>query len=152
MHCVNGSIFFPAFLRQPTSIIPDRVKIRLLNWKAWNDLCMYASRRSPTLYLNEIADYESKHNRQPDDWNKIVKRVCDFKDDGHASKLVRAIQAGEEYCAGVDGMKIQGDLWRGIGNLAIDSVEAGKPESNTWVRSAGFDEAWEKFPMREAHL
>jgi hypothetical protein len=37
-------------------------------------------------------------------------------------------------------------LWRKLGHMAIDSVEAGEPH---WVRSCGFDQAWEKIPMRE---
>jgi len=33
----------------------------------------------------------------------------------------------------------------GMGHMAVDSVEAGEPR---WVRSAGFDEAWEGVEVR----
>jgi hypothetical protein len=107
---------------------------------------MYASRGSPSLPLAEITNYKSK---QDSTWPQIFQRVTSFPDDGHASKLVRALAHGEKACEGFEGREgfvIQGDMWRKLGNMAIDSVEAGEPH---WVRSCGFEEAWKDIPDRE---
>lgn len=142
MHCVNSSIFFSRFLTAPW--LSTANKVRLLEWKVRIDLAMYASRKSPTLLLDEISEYKNNAS-----WDDIFARVKHYPDDGHASKLVRAIAHGEKACApwdGKDGWPIKGDMWRKLGNMAIDSVEVGNP---TWVRSCGFDEAWEGVPERE---
>jgi len=107
---------------------------------------MYTSRGCPDLLLDEVAHYSPK---QPSGWDQIIKRVNKMEDDGHASKLVRALAHGQVACEkfeGKDGFVIEGDMWEKLGHMAIDSVEAGEPH---WVRSCGFEEAWEKIPMRE---
>jgi hypothetical protein len=61
----------------------------------------------------------------------------------------RAIANAEAVCKkwqGKEGMLVQGDMWRKLGHMAVDSVEAGEPH---WVRSCGFAEAWEKIPLRD---
>ncbi|KAF2179887.1 hypothetical protein K469DRAFT_715987 [Zopfia rhizophila CBS 207.26] len=144
MHCVNASIFFSSFLKQ--SWLSSANKIRLLEWKVRIDLAMYASRRSPRLNPSEITNYRSKRDSN---WTEIFERVKEFEDDGHASKLVRALANGEKACKKFEdkeGFVIKGDMWRLLGNMVIDSVEEGEP---VWVRSAGFEEAWEKVPERE---
>jgi hypothetical protein len=145
MHCVNCSIFFSTFLKAPWLSVPN--KVRLLEWKVRNDLNMYVSRGCPRLLPSEISNYKSKKESS---WDDIFERVRRFEDDGHASKLVRALAHGEQVCGkyeGKEGFVIQGDMWRKLGNMAIDSVEAGEPH---WVRSCGFDEAWEGVPERGA--
>jgi hypothetical protein len=143
MHCVNSSIFFSAFLR--CSALSQSTKRRLLEWKVWNDITMYISRGCPSLIPSEITNYTPKENSG---WDGVIQRVNNFEDDGHACKLVRALAHGEQVCKGHggEGFKVRGDLWRKLGHMAIDSVEAGEPH---WVRSCGFDQAWEKIPMRE---
>lgn len=144
IHCVNSSIFFSTFLR--TSFITRANKVRLLEWKVRVDLAMYASRKSPQLLLDEITKYRSK---QDGSWDASIKRVNALSDDGHASKLVRALAHGEQVCKpyeGKDGFVIKGDMWRTLAQMAVDSVEAGGP---TWVRSCGFDEAWKEVPEKE---
>lgn len=144
MHCVNCSIFFSAFLH--SSFLSPANKVRLLEWKVRNDLTMYASRASPSLNLSEITHYHSSRDLS---WDKLFQKANRFEDDGHTSKLVRAIAHGEKACAnfeGKEGFVIKGDMWRTLGNMVIDSVEAGGP---TWVRSCGFEQAWESVPERE---
>ncbi|KAK4546135.1 hypothetical protein LTR36_002272 [Oleoguttula mirabilis] len=143
MHCVNCSIFFSAFLKQDW--LSDANKVRLLEWKVRNDLAMYASRKSPDIRIDDIRDYRPK---QPSGWDEIEDRVCRLDDDGHASKLVRALAHGERICQPYDDreeFRIKHDDWLQMGHMAIDSVE--EPSAN-WVRSAGFDEAWENVPAR----
>lgn len=108
---------------------------------------MYASRRSPGLLLDEIVNYRSPRDGS---WDASIKRIIPLSDDGHASKLVRALAHGEQVCApyeAKEGFVIKGDMWRLLAQMAVDSVEAGGP---TWVRSAGFEEAWKEVPEREA--
>jgi hypothetical protein len=145
MHCVNSSIFFSAFL-SPSSSLSPAVQRRLLEWKIWNDMAMYVSRGCPPLLINEITGYAPAKD---DGMDEVIKRVNRVQDDGHACKLVRAIANGEAVCKkweGGEGMLVKGDMWRKLGHMALDSVEAGEPH---WVRSCGFAEAWEEIPLRD---
>ncbi|EXK26256.1 hypothetical protein FOMG_17158 [Fusarium oxysporum f. sp. melonis 26406] len=140
IHAVNLSIFFCSFLRQSWLSIPN--KIRLLEWKIRMDLVMYASPRPPKLLLDEIINYKP---RKDSSWEDIFKRVKLHHEDGHACKLVRALANGEQFCKKYedkDGLVIKGDMWRKLGHMAIDSVEAGSPE---YVRSG----AWSSVPLRD---
>lgn len=143
MHCVNCSIFYTTFLKQ--SWLSDANKARLLEWKVWNDLAMYASRKSPEIHLDEIRNYKPK---QTSGWEGVIERVRKMEDDGHASKLVRALAHGQQACAPYEDkqeFRLKKVDWLQLGHMAIDSVEAPGPH---WVRSAGFDEAWESIPLR----
>ena len=82
-----------------------------------------------------------------------MDRVCQLSDDGHASKLIRALAHGQQICKPYehkDEFRIKYDDWLKMGHMAIDSVEAAQGMSNMgpWVRSAGFVEAWDDIPMR----
>lgn len=146
MHCVNCSIFFSNFISSANAFLTPAVKRRLLEWKIWNDIVMYVSRGSPPLLLDEVTNYKPAKDS---DWDRIIERVRGHDDDGHAAKLVRALAHGEQACKKYEdkpGFVIKGDLWRKLGHMAIDSVDAGGP---TWVRSCGFEEAWEPIPLRE---
>ncbi|KAJ4993573.1 DUF4243 domain-containing protein [Stagonosporopsis vannaccii] len=146
MHCVTSSIFFPNFISSANDFLTPATKRRLLEWKVWNDIVMYASRRSPDLLLSEITEYTPKKDS---DWDKIILRVNRLQDDGHASKVIRALANGQKSCEPYEdkpGFVIKGDVWRKIGHMAIDSVEAGEPH---WTRSCGFDQAWEDVPLRD---
>ncbi|KAJ4377491.1 hypothetical protein N0V83_000316 [Neocucurbitaria cava] len=155
MHCVNSSIFFSNFLSATNSFLTPATKRRLLEWKVWNDITMYVSRGCPQLLPEEITHYQPKKhdNSGTGGWDDIIKRVNALEDDGHASKLIRALAHGEQACekhAEDDkkgGFQIKGkDAWLKLGHMAIDSVEA---EGPNWVRSCGFDEAWEQIPLRD---
>ncbi|KXS94935.1 hypothetical protein AC579_4484 [Pseudocercospora musae] len=147
IHCVNCSVFFPSFLKQ--SWLSQANKVRLLEWKIRLDLAMYASRKSPEIRLQDIRSYTPK---KASGWDEIFDRVVQFDDDGHASKLIRAIASGEKICEayeGKEGFMLGGGDWLQLGHMVIDSVE--RP-GNNWVRSAGFDEAWEDVAERVAKL
>jgi hypothetical protein len=143
MHCVNSSIFYSSFLKQQW--LSDANKVRLLEWKVWNDLAMYASRKSPEIYLDEIRNYKPK---QPSDWDRLIERVRSMDDDGHACKLVRALAHGQRVCAPYESkpeFRLKEKDWSQLGHMAVDSCQTDGPQ---WVRSAGFDEAWKKVPLR----
>ncbi|KAG0646521.1 Questin oxidase [Hyphodiscus hymeniophilus] len=154
MHCVNASIFFPTFNAQ--TWLSAASKVRLLKFKAYIDLAMYASRHSPPLLLEEIALYTPKKLEKGDaEWPGLFQRLFEYPDDGHAVKLARAVRnaqsVSEEYEGKVEWDRVKGFMWEKIGNMVVDSVE---DTGNNWVRSAGFEEAWTDFEdrPREAHL
>ncbi|KAK9312397.1 hypothetical protein V1524DRAFT_449697 [Lipomyces starkeyi] len=144
MHCVNCSIFFPAFFAIPSLSLAS--KIRLLEWKGRMDLAMYVSRASPKLRLDEVTNYKSHKG-----WKAVFDSVVNGKDDGHVSKMTRAVAHGENVCKPFEGggkekgFMIAGDMWLKIGNMIVDSVDS---PGERWVRSTGFDEAWSKFEDR----
>lgn len=114
------------------------------------DIAMYASRRCPDILLDDIRSYKPK---QPSGWDEILDRVCTFYDDGHAAKLVRALAHGQQICKQYDdkeNFRVRHDDWLQMGHMAIDSVENTERFTDvaTWVRSAGFEKAWEKIPLR----
>lgn len=146
MHTVNAGIFFTAFMNLES--LSDASKIRLLEWKVRGDVAMYASRGAPALLLDEVKGYTGRHGRLQG-WEELVARVRVYGDDGHASKLLRAVRHGEGICReweGKEGFDIKGEVWLKVGNMVVDSVEGGGP---TWVRSCGFEEAWEEVPRRK---
>ena len=137
IHALNHGIFFCAFLRQPW--LSTANKIRLLEWKVRVDLAMYASPRPAPLLLEEITKYENDAS-----WKDIFARVKTYHDDGHACKIIRALASGERFCKRYEhkeSFRIKGNMWRKLGNMAIDSIEAGSPD---YVRS----QAWPSVPLR----
>lgn len=113
------------------------------------DLAMYASRRSPPLLIEEVSNYTPKKlDGVKVGWENIFLRLFDLEDDGHAPKLGRAVANAENVSKkrGRENSKIHGDMFLKIGNMVIDSVE---DTGNRWVRSAGFEEAWENFEDRK---
>lgn len=169
MHCLNCSIFHSTFLGQTWLSAPH--KARLLEWKGRFDLAMYASRGAPPLLIDEIAHYtpRSPSGVGGDPWGSIIDRVGRHADDGHASKLIRALAHGQEACRRYDTREdfpITSALWLQLGHMgpssplppvvsplsrltasaAIDSVERPEP---SWIRSAGFDQAWESYGDRD---
>jgi hypothetical protein len=147
MHCANASIFFPTFNTQ--SWLSTASKVRLLQWKGYIDLAMYASRRSPALLLEEITTYvPAKLEAGEAEWKGIFQRLFEYHDDGHAIKLGRAVANGEKVSKGYeseDWAKIKGFMWEKVGNMAIDSVE---DTGVRWARSVGFEEAWKDYVDR----
>lgn len=143
IHCMNCTVFFPAFLKQEW--LSTANKVRLLEWKIRLDLAMYASRKSPDIRLEDIRDYKPK---KPSGWDGVEDRACRFDDDGHTSKLVRAIANGADVSKPYDkkdSFRLKQDDWLQLAHMAMDSVEM--PDDH-WIRSAGFDEAWANVPAR----
>ncbi|KAL8631844.1 hypothetical protein Q9189_002424 [Teloschistes chrysophthalmus] len=135
MHCTNSSIFFSSFLH--SRFIPPAQKARLLKFKGYLDLAMYASRHAPELLLDEIVNYGPKcgggggveGKEEKGGWEGVFKRVVGHEDDGHACKLVRALRHGEEICRPYDNnnnnnngddprFRIKGGMWLKLGHMA----------------------------------
>jgi hypothetical protein len=147
MHCANSSIFFPTFNAQ--SWLSTASKVRLLQFKGYIDLTMYASRRSPALLLEEITNYvPAKLEAGEAEWKGIFQRLFEYQDDGHAIKLGRAVANGEQVSKEYEDekwAKIKGFMWEKVGNMVIDSVE---DTGVRWARSVGFEEAWKDYEDR----
>jgi len=147
MHCVNSSIFFSTLVKEPWLSMEN--KCRIVAWKGRVDLALYVSRACPELLLDDIKNYKP---RKPEEgWAGIIRRVDALPDDGHAAKLVRAIAHGENACKpyeqeGDHVFPLKGDMWELLGHMAIDSVEGSREDK--WIRSAGFEQAWENVPER----
>ncbi|KAF2725422.1 hypothetical protein K431DRAFT_215297 [Polychaeton citri CBS 116435] len=143
IHCVNSSIFFSSFLKADWLSSED--KTRILDWKIRTDMAMYVSRGTPPIRMDIVREYKPK---RPSGWEGIIERVCQFEDDGHTCKLVRALAHGQNVCKPYqtrEEFKVKQDDWLQLGHMAIDSVEASGPN---WVRDVGFDEAWEQIGTR----
>lgn len=143
MHHVNVAPIFVTLNRQDW--IPETLKTRMLEWKIRMDIIQYAARGSPALDIAAIRDYvPTSTSKSPASAEGLLPRMHAFVDDGHAIKLFRAVAIGREVCRpyqDADWMLIKGDdLWDQVAHMVVDSVEAPGP---TWVRNAGFDEAWE---------
>ncbi|KAI1849401.1 hypothetical protein JX266_004896 [Neoarthrinium moseri] len=141
MHHVNVSPIFITLNKQDWISVEN--KIRMLEWKIRLDLIQYSARGSPKLSVDKIKNYVPK-DRKPGPAVELLPRMHQFVDDGHAIKLFRAIGVGKEACnpyADKEWMPIKGDLWNQVAHMVADSVEAPGP---TWVRNAGFDEAWKE--------
>lgn len=116
MYALNSSIFFSTFLKQPW--ISTANKVKLLNWKGRHDLCLYAARGSPPLLLDEITGYVPKYPYSG--WNDIFERARNFKDDGHACKMVRALAHGERICVSYEDnakFNVKGEMWLQLANM-----------------------------------
>ena len=84
---------------------------------------MYASRRSPEPLIDEITRYQPKKqgpSSSTDAWGQLFDRIKEHEDDGHASKLVRALAHGAEICQPYESSKdfrIKNDMWLQLGNM-----------------------------------
>ena len=174
MHMTTLSIFYPTFMRQDW--ISNQNKKRMLEWKGWSDAVMYAACGCPPLYPDRIIDYAPKQPR--DGWREIVHRANAYGDDGHTSKLVRALLHAEHtadpYLDGPEFPIRKEDIVK-IAHMTMDSVErmlepgyykmtertrqmyavgCGQDDEVVrvvvrWVRWCGIDGAWDDVPDRE---
>ncbi|EXJ59130.1 hypothetical protein A1O7_06561 [Cladophialophora yegresii CBS 114405] len=172
MHCANTSLFFSVFNR--TSWISRKAKGRLVECMGRLHLLMYASAKAPELRLQDLRGYRPERRGG---WESIFARAREYQDDGHTSKLIRAISNGEavtEAFEAAPGIKLKGGDFLKMAHMVMDSVEAmdrpdfEMPNAGTtgyeyaaeldpfvqrvvvrWLRWAGFPEAWEAVADRD---
>ncbi|OAL34597.1 hypothetical protein AYO20_06227 [Fonsecaea nubica] len=171
MHCANTSYFFSVFNQMPW--ISTQAKARIVECMGRLHLLMYASAKGPKLRPQDLNDYRPE---KPGGWESIFARAAAYEDDGHTSKLIRAIKNGEITTAGFEeapGIKLKTGDFLKIAHMVMDSVEAmdrpdfKMPNAGTtgyeyaaeldpfvqrvvvrWLRWAGFPEAWEAVAER----
>lgn len=97
MHSITAGSFWPVLNSVPW--ISVDVKCRLLEWKGRADLMLYCQCGAPRLYPEELTMYKPVINSG---WKDIYRRACDYEDDGHLAKLIRAVataaQLTRPYC------------------------------------------------------
>ncbi|KAJ5495276.1 Oxidoreductase ptaJ [Penicillium diatomitis] len=146
LHCVNSAIFFSRLICLPGA--SQRTRLRLLEWKGRLDLLMYVSRGCPELRKEDILNHPATK-----DWSAVFASAASHpKDDGHLVKFVRAVAHAEQVCKPYEdqdreSMPVKGKMWLQIANMAVDST-VGAEDSAMWVRSTGFEEAWENVAGR----
>lgn len=173
MHCANTSYFFSIFNRTPW--ISTENKARIVECMGRLHLLIYASAKAPELRPQDLCDYKPE---KPGGWESIYARATGYEDDGHTSKLIRAVKNGEivtEGFEGAPGIKLKGKDFLKIAHMVMDSVEAmDRPGFKTpnagatgyeyaakldpfvqrvvvrWLRWAGFPQAWEAVADRDA--
>ncbi|OJI99511.1 hypothetical protein ASPVEDRAFT_126175 [Aspergillus versicolor CBS 583.65] len=168
LHTLTLSIFYTTFLAQEW--ISNENKARLLQFKVWGDLVTYAGCGCATLYPDRITGYRPK--RPDQGWKELVHRANIYGDDGHISKVTRALLHAESLPDPCPGFPLCKDDFIRIAHLSLDSVERmlepdqyrvpekirkevgeemGQDEEVIrvmvrWVRWCGVDGAWDEFP------
>ncbi|KEY73959.1 hypothetical protein S7711_09455 [Stachybotrys chartarum IBT 7711] len=127
--------------------IPQKVKYRILEWKGRFDILQYVARWCPPLQIESVAKYKPYDASLADSKKELLPRFHGKPDDGHAIKVARALVIAQRISR-----KYRDRPWIRIKDYAtwlkamyvlLDStilVHSGFP----WVRSAGWDEAWEE--------
>ncbi|XWW96385.1 hypothetical protein V2A60_004359 [Cordyceps javanica] len=166
----------PAFLWLKTQDwIPAAAKARLLEWKLRTGILTYLSRGSPRLDVDALRRYvpndirtgrAAAMVRTPEE---LLPRLHAIPDDGHAVKVARAFllaqRASRPYLEGGGGGSGSGaaadrprpswiriaddETWLRAHYALLDSVEGADVDNGKeprWVRSVGFDNAWDNVP------
>ncbi|CAG9999857.1 unnamed protein product [Clonostachys byssicola] len=148
IHHLNSAPIFLTFNKQKW--IPMQTKVRLLEWKMRLDLVQYIARGCPPLHADILRTYMPARDQKPVSHSReLLPRFHVIRDDGHTIKVVRAMLIGQEVSkpyVGKDWIRIHtDDDWLRMHYLLLDGVEG---QSSQWVRSAGFEQAWEDVPQR----
>ncbi|KAM3501344.1 hypothetical protein MY10362_005633 [Beauveria mimosiformis] len=154
----------PAFLWLKTQDwIPVAAKARLLEWKLRTGVLTFVSRGSPRLDVDALRRYVPNDIRtgraramvaSPEE---LLPRLHAVADDGHVIKVARAFllaqRASKPYLDRAQRppwIRLADDeTWLKAHYALLDSVEGADVDAGKeprWVRSAGFDGAWEDVP------
>ncbi|KAK2023934.1 hypothetical protein LX32DRAFT_627118 [Colletotrichum zoysiae] len=130
----------------PATWIPEKVKHRILEWKGRFDILQYVARWCPPLQIESVADYKPHDTFLGSSTEELLPRFHGKPDDGHVVKVARALviaQRNSQKYRHRPWIRIKDDAtWLKALYVLLDStimVHSGFP----WVRSAGWDEAWE---------
>lgn len=147
-HHLNSAPIFLSFNKH--AWIPTHIKTRLLEWKMRLDLINYVARRSPALQPDLLRTYRPRDG--PDLVAKpkaLLSRFHGIDDDGHIIKVARSLLIAQETLrpyADREWVRIKDDReWLAAHYLLLDAVKGG---GETWVRQAGFAEAWKDVPEK----
>jgi len=119
VHGFTLAVFYPAILAQDWLSIHD--KARLVEAKGRFDAVLYAGCGCPTLYPQRIIDYVPRH--PSDGWPELFHRSNVYRDEGHVSKLIRALFSLEHLTDTGADLPIAKKDFPKIAHMAVDSVE-----------------------------
>lgn len=139
--------------------------MRLLQWKLRTGILTFLSRGSPRFNMEALRTYvpndirlgkTDKLVRRPEE---LFPRLHKIPDDGHIIKVARALllaqQATQKYLDRPSPQRpswirfTDDETWLRAHYALLDAVEGPDVESGKeikWVRSAGFDAAWDEVP------
>ncbi|KAK1237657.1 hypothetical protein MKX07_006785 [Trichoderma sp. CBMAI-0711] len=153
IHHLNSIPFFVTLLSLPW-LSPSQ-KARTLEWKIRLDIVQYVARGCPPLRLDAVKSFTPKDAvsqssvTKPED---LLPRFHKIMDDGHTIKVVRALFIARELSGRFKDRPwirfADEETWLNVHRLLLESRE-GRFGASIWVRSAGFDEAWEDVPKAE---
>ncbi|TVY75177.1 Oxidoreductase ptaJ [Fusarium oxysporum f. sp. cubense] len=92
MHPMNMAIFFGTFAKLPW--LSQAAKARLLTYAGRFTLILYIDMGAPKLDLDIIRNYTPQ--RADGTWPDAIRRGILHPDDGHASKMIRAVLYAEQ--------------------------------------------------------
>lgn len=150
IHGTNASIWHSAFLAEPS--LSARQKARLLEYTGRCIMLLYASMGCPEPRLDWVLTHRPRLPRN--DWASVFQRVCLHEDDGHMSKLVRAIAHARKVSEPYDSrpeFRVKQHMFLPAAVAAVDGGSK-KPMEGTihfdLVRGAAWPEAWSQVPVR----
>ncbi|KAJ6785778.1 hypothetical protein PWT90_03036 [Aphanocladium album] len=143
--------------------IPKAAKMRLLEWKMRTGILTFLSRGSPRFDLDALRRYvpndirTGKADKMVATPEELLPRLHAIPDDGHVIKVARAFllaqQVSKKYLEQSPRPSwirfADDETWLKAHYALLDSVEGPDVDSGKeprWVRSAGFDSAWENVP------
>ncbi|KAF2221585.1 hypothetical protein BDZ85DRAFT_301818 [Elsinoe ampelina] len=147
IHLLNASFFFPRFLSFPW--LAETNKLRLLEWHARHAVLLYMGMRCPALHPEAVSREVYHPLKQHRTWDGVFEAVKTWPDDGHASKVVRALAHGERICGPYEGegwCVVESGEWLRYAGVMVESLGG---EEGDWVRFAGEEGAWERVLGRE---
>lgn len=151
LHTLTASIGHVSLLKGES--MTKAQKARLLEYSGRCFMMTYAGLGVPQLRLDYLCSHRSKLPDQG--WPEVFDRATRHEDDGHMAKMIRATKVAEEICRPYDHLpefRVKQHMCLIAGIAMIDS---GSKQPMTWtkhwdfIRGAGWEEAWTKFPKRD---
>lgn len=120
LHNVTLSGYYPAIIGQDWLTLEE--KARVLEAKGRVDAVMYAGCGCPDLYPERIINYTPKS--ETDSWPELFHRSIVYRDEGHATKLIRSLYSLEQHFTemGCELPIAKKDFVK-IAHIAMDSIE-----------------------------
>ncbi|KAK0823210.1 hypothetical protein LTR73_008681 [Friedmanniomyces endolithicus] len=155
MHSLNAAMFLSALIALPR--IGNEAKARLLESFGRYMILLYAAEGSPCLDMTPV---NQQSPLGAGGWKDTVARITTYCDDGHASKMIRALAHAEKVCEayeGQPGFAVSGQGYLKAAEAIVKSLNwegagpAGPGRTEPWVRGAGFADAWNGglFPYKD---
>lgn len=151
IHCTNAALWHSCFLAEPS--FTNQQKARLLEYTGRVTLMMYAAMGCPVPKMEWVLSHKPRYPNT--DWNQVIQRVLNHKDDGHMAKLIRAIKHAEEVSAPYNHMpefRVKQNMFLPAAIAAIDSssdIPMIGIQHFDLVRGAGYTCQWKDVPIRE---